>query len=306
VVDARARDMLESVSAEDKTTIITDVKQPPERARADDCLVVIHAHDPEARLRRFRLKAHPLRIGRLADNQVAFGDDSVSRRHARIEGREDGWYVMDVGSSNGTLVNGREVTGHMRLVNGDRIKIGRNILKYLSGDDVEAAYFEEIYLQTITDPLTQLHNRRYFDEALERECLRAQRHQRPLSLLVVDVDRFKRINDDLGHLTGDYVLHALAERVRSAFPNDTVARYGGEELAVILAETSLAEARALAERLRAGVEKATLTFQRNVIRITVSIGCAQHGAEDARAADLFRRADESLYRAKEAGRNRVE
>lgn len=291
--------------AKDETTIVTDVSRGLPKSENDDCLVLIRAHEPAAQGRRFLLQGSPVRIGRLAENEMHLDDDSVSRSHARIEERGGAWYLMDVGSVNGTLLNDSEISGHSRLHNGDRITIGKNIIKYLSGDDVETAYLEEIYQLNISDALTLVHNRRYFDEALEREVMRAKRYGRPLSLLMIDVDHFKAINDDCGHLGGDRVLHEVAQRLKGAAPDETVARYGGEEFAVILAETPIEEALVIAETLRRNIDEARMSLQTAELRVTVSIGCADVRASDTTAQELVARADAALYRAKHAGRNRV-
>ena len=293
------------MSIPEETTVITDVHNALPGRRTDDCLVLIYAHDADVQGRRFRLRQGPLRIGRLDDNHVVLGDDSVSRRHARIEGREDGWYVMDVGSANGTLPNDADLVGHAKLKNGDRIKVGKNIIKYLSGDDVETAYLEEIFQLTITDALTQVSNRRCFDETLDAEFSRARRYERPLSLLLVDVDHFKAVNDRYGHLAGDHVLRALSQLVADRFPEDTVARYGGEELGVILPETGLGRACVLAEQLRHAVSEASFTFRGDRLTLTASIGCAAIEPGDEGPLDLLARADAMVYRAKREGRNRV-
>ncbi len=151
-----------------------------------------------------------------------------------------------------------------------------------------------------------MNNRRHFDETLEREYLRARRHRRPLSLLVLDIDHFKKINDQYGHLAGDHVLRELAGLVQGRVRRDeTVARYGGEEFVVLLPETTLEGAVSLAENLRARIAAHSFVFQNTNIPVTVSIGCSEAIEADSTAPDLFRRADELLYQAKKGGRNRV-
>jgi diguanylate cyclase (GGDEF)-like protein len=158
---------------------------------------------------------------------------------------------------------------------------------------------------TIVDGLTQIHNKRYLYEALEREITRARRHDRPLAVLMFDIDYFKKINDHFGHLAGDYVLRELADVVKSRIRRDEVfARYGGEEFVIVLPETTLEGARALAENLRELVATHDFTFQGERIPVAVSIGCAAVAGDD-NATDLIGRADERLYEAKRGGRNRV-
>ena len=291
----------------DQETVITEIgKRQPPASPGNDSLVVIYAKDESLRGKRFKLEKSPLTIGRIPDNDVVLEDDAVSRRHAQVEQRAETWFIVDVGSRNGTLHNEGELAKEAALGHGDRIKIGSTIFKYLTGADAESAYFEEVFKLTITDGLTQVNNRRHFDETLEREFLRARRHQRPLALLVLDIDYFKRINDQFGHLAGDQVLRELASLVQGRVRRDeTVARYGGEEFVVLLPETGVDGAVSLAENLRARIEAHVFVFQGVTIPVTVSIGCAEASAADSTAPDLFRRADEKLYAAKQGGRNRV-
>jgi len=291
----------------DQETVITEVgKRPPPASPGNDSLVVIYAKDEGLRGKRFKLEKSPLTIGRIQDSDIVLDDDAVSRRHAQIEQRESAWFVVDVGSRNGTLHNEAELQREAPLGHGDRIKVGSTIFKYLTGADAESAYFEEVFKLTITDGLTQVNNRRHFDETLEREYLRARRHRRPLSLLVLDIDHFKKINDQYGHLAGDHVLRELAGLVQGRVRRDeTVARYGGEEFVVLLPETTLEGAVSLAENLRARIAAHSFVFQNTNIPVTVSIGCSEAIEADTTAPDLFRRADELLYQAKKGGRNRV-
>ncbi len=291
----------------DQETVITEMGQrPPPAAPGNDSLVVIYAKEEAMRGKRFKLEKSPLTIGRIQDSDVVLDDDAVSRRHAQVEQRADIWYVVDVGSRNGTLHNEGELDREAALGHGDRIKVGSTIFKYLTGADAESAYFEEVFKLTITDGLTQVNNRRHFDETLEREYLRARRHTRPLALLVMDIDYFKKINDQYGHLAGDHVLRELAGLVQGRVRRDeTVARYGGEEFVVLLPETTLEGAVSLAENLRARIAAHSFVFQNTTIAVSVSVGCAEAMESDSTAPDLFRRADEHMYRAKKSGRNRV-
>jgi diguanylate cyclase (GGDEF)-like protein len=161
--------------------------------------------------------------------------------------------------------------------------------------------------QSIRDPLTGLFNRRFLEEALDRECRRAVRGDRPLSLVIFDVDHFKRFNDSFGHEAGDLVLKELGNLVQGMFREEDVAcRFGGEEFALVLTDTTLDQAIQRAEELRAGAYEIVLTDgQQNIGRITLSLGVAtlpQHGAT---GGVLLRAADKALYAAKNGGRDRV-
>ncbi|MBX3128266.1 MAG: GGDEF domain-containing protein [Polyangiaceae bacterium] len=293
----------------DEKTRVTQVVQrpgPEEGDTGNDCVVVIYTKEPGLLGKRFVLDTNPTRIGRGADNAIVLEGDSVSRRHAHLERRLGRWYVVDDGSTNGTYLNEEQVAKEALLNNADRVKVGPTILKYLSGADAEAKYHEEIYRMTIVDGLTQIHNKRYLFESLEGEVSRARRHERPLSVIMFDIDFFKPINDQYGHLAGDYVLRELAKVVQGRIRRDeTFARYGGEEFVVVLPETPLEGAIALAETLRARIAEHAFVFQGERMAVTISMGCALLSPDDKSATDLIQRADERLYDAKRGGRNRV-
>jgi diguanylate cyclase (GGDEF)-like protein len=253
------------------------------------------------------IEDQPLTIGRGTDCDITIPDSSVSRVHARIEKTPQGVFVYDLGSTNGTYINDKPVHESGSLKDGDYLRVGNCILRYLAGGNVEAAYHEEIYRLTIIDALTQAHNRRALLEFLDRELVRSQRHHRPISLLLMDIDYFKKINDSYGHTAGDFALRELARIVRlTVRREDMFARYGGEELALVLVETGLDGAKEVAERVRREVEDHVFRAEESEFRMTLSIGVASTpGGESLTTTEMIRRADEKLYEAKRTGRNRV-
>jgi len=269
------------------------------------CLV--HIYPTGANMgHRYPLGDKPLLVGRSDDCDIQIGDHSVSRRHARIEKNGDGFVAVDLQSTNGTFVN-HVPAGQTRLKDGDYVKIGNSIFRYLAGGNVEAEYHEEIYRLTIIDALTGIHNKRFFEDFLDREIARTTRHHRPLAVVMMDIDRFKAVNDDVGHLGGDYALRELGAMIKTQVRReDLFVRYGGEEFVCVLVETPLAGALDLAERMRKKVEQRVFEFDGRTFQITVSTGVAGTTGDEALTAnDLIRRVDEKLFEAKNQGRNRV-
>ena len=218
-------------------TIITERKLPAAGPTADKAayLVVIYGADLGKRI---ALGPGAIEAGRSTKCDISIDQESVSRRHARIWWDGIGYRVRDLGSTNGTYVNDALVS-EREMVDGDQIKIGRTILKFMTGTNIEASYHEEIYRMMTYDGLTQIFNKRYFHEAFEREISRCRRYGRDLALVIFDIDHFKLKNDTYGHLAGDAILHDLAAAVRVRLRREDVfARVGGEEFAVLTPEVS--------------------------------------------------------------------
>ena len=273
------------------------------RVSSEGCLVMIHGPDLG---KKYALAQDSFTIGRDSKNELVLDLDNVSRRHALITTREGQSFVQDLDSTNGTYLNDAEVVSEQPLRSGDYLKVGGAIFKFLQGGNIETLYHEEIYQLTIMDGLTQINNKRYFLEYLEREMGRCHRYGRALSLIMFDIDHFKKINDTHGHLAGDHVLKELARLVQARIRRDEVfARYGGEEFAVLLPETTLEGATQLAHDVRQRVEDARFVFQNETIPVTVSIGLARLRESHKTGLDLIKEADERLYDAKRGGRNRV-
>ncbi len=281
-------------------TVISKISEKPVQKPA--CLVVIYGLDLG---KKYEIDRPELIIGRSSKSDIHVDQESVSRSHARIVHEGERISLVDLGSTNGTYVND-VLTTRCELRDGDFIKIGRTIFKFLSGNNIENEYHEEIYRLTTMDGLTQVYNKRYFLEALEREISRCRRYDRALSLVLFDVDHFKQVNDTYGHLAGDHVLKQVADLVKQHVRReDVLARYGGEEFALVLPEVGLKGAGAVAEKVRSLVEAHALRYEDSEIPITISAGVAELQDGVHSGEDFVKVADERLYRAKRGGRNRV-
>jgi len=293
----------------DRPTMVGDAAPAQVRAGLEAALILI-AHPEHRRLgTRFRLTpGSALELGRSPAAQVSLPEvPSLSRSHALLRYVGDRVTIQDLGSRNGTFLNDRLVTGEMVLRSGDRFQVGAVHFKFLRERDVEHAYYEAIYEMVVRDGLTGAFNRRKFLEEAGREVVRAHRHGRPLALILIDIDDFKRVNDTLGHLAGDALLKQLAVRFETRVRQEQLfARLGGEEFAVLSPETDAEGAAAHAEVLRGlcADRPFDLTTGKPVT-MTCSFGVAELGSAMTRVEDLLRTADRALYRAKDEGRNRV-
>ena len=287
-------------------TVQTDLSTPTTMVSADKagCLVRIHPLEIENNL--VRLTKIVTTLGRGCENDIVCEDTSISRKHAQVL-NEDGTYILqDCRSTNGTLVNGKPAT-EVTLRDGCQIQIGNHIFKFLGNDSLESQYHETIYSMMTKDGLTNVYNKRYLVEILSREFERSKNFNRPFSIILMDIDRFKTLNDTHGHLAGDEVLKGLATRIQCECGADNVfARYGGEEFALLLVETNKCDATKFAEKLRTAIDNKPFFCCAGSLHITASFGVAQCDPQQhATFSDLLEEADRQLYQAKAAGRNAV-
>ncbi len=253
---------------------------------------------------------HQAILGRGAEAEVRIFDTSVSREHALFVYRDEQVAVEDLGSRNGTFINGAPVRQRTPLRDGDQIQIGSTtILKFSHHDHLEERFQQQMYELALRDGLTKLYNRKFFMDRLKPECAFRTRHAGPLALIMLDVDRFKKVNDTFGHQAGDFVLVKLARSVEPVLrAEDTLARYGGEEFVVLCRDTAEEAALALAERIRERIARSRFQFEGRLIPTTISLGvaCVAGSSGEQSPEALLSAADTALYAAKNNGRNRVE
>jgi diguanylate cyclase (GGDEF)-like protein len=246
-------------------------------------------------------------VGRAMNTQLRLNDDGISRRHCRVLSLGGRVIIEDLGSANGTVVNG-ELVQHQELKEGDKIRLGANtMLKFTYQDKLDETFQQQMYDAALRDGLTKAYNKKFFLDRLDTEFAYAKRHKTMLSLVMFDVDHFKRVNDNFGHLAGDAVLVHLSRITHTMIrAEDVAARYGGEEFAIICRGIPLLNAGVVGERMRAAVEQANFDFQGKRLPITISVGVAAlPEAPVASPSELIGEADEALYEAKRSGRNRV-
>lgn len=245
-------------------------------------------------------------IGRSAQADIPLKDASVSREHSEIKVDGEKATIKDLGSTNGTFVNNKRITRHA-LKDGDKIQISSStVFKFILSDESEKVFHDELYRMGVMDPVTNIYNKRYFTERLQQEFSLAKRNKTELSLIMIDLDFFKKINDTYGHLAGDFILGKLSEVFSSMTRNeDIVARYGGEEFVAILPGSSEEGAVICAERIREKIAQTPFIFERETINITVSIGIATLDENNFFGSyeDFIEAADNCLYRSKKNGRN---
>jgi len=287
-------------------TLILSLGQPGSRSA---CLVLYSGSVPG---RRYDLHDGTLSVGRAPDCTLPLLESaSLSRRHAELQVDGDSVLLRDLGSANGTHVNGRRVDGSVALKDGDMLRLGEVLLKYFQRDSIDALLHDQIYRIATVDAGTEVFSKRYVMDALEREIRQAARSGQPLAVLCLDLDHFKSVNDRFGHEAGDKVLREAAAAMHgSVRAGDIVGRIGGEEFLVVLPGATLAEAQALAERVRLAVaaRKVPLGQPDGSVVVhgqTVSIGVAVLAAPMSGARELLAAGDARLYAAKHGGRNRV-
>jgi diguanylate cyclase (GGDEF)-like protein len=289
----------------DENTRMFEAPAAPEGGKRDRAYLVVLAGSSVGEM--YKIESERTVIGRGQKAQIRLLDDGISREHAQLVLQGDRIVLQDLGSTNGTYCNGLKVD-KKELVDGDKILVGSTtILKFTYHDNLDEIFQKQMYESALRDGLTKAFNKKYFTDRLESEFTFAVRHAAPLTLVLFDIDHFKRVNDTYGHQAGDQVLAEISTLLSGTLrAEDVFARYGGEEFGVICRGSDLMQGQIVGERLRKAVESHSFDYEGTIIPITISVGVA--GLPNAAVKDvteLVAVADQALYKSKNAGRNRV-
>jgi len=268
------------------------------------CLIIIRGQ-PQGK--RYELSKNSMFIGRDVAAEIMLNDQNASRKHAEVIVEGEVVKLKDNGSTNGTFVNDKAIKEPVVLRKEDMIKIGNTILKFLPAGELEIYYLGTLESAAHTDPLTKVYNKGYIMESLEAEFKRARALHQDFSLIILDLDHFKKVNDTYGHDAGDYVLKEVSALVRlKVLPKEAIfGRFGGEEFMILLPNTGLEAATQVGENVRAGLEKHQFVYEGTRIPVTASIGVAESALDVDNFNSLFKLADKAVYQAKHGGRNQV-
>ncbi len=308
----------------EELTVIDDSRSPDSQAKPSNpkgfMLTVVQGSNLDFG-KIFNFSCENIRIGRDRDNTIQLDDRKVSKQHCEIKSiltdEIEQFFIKDLDSTNGTYVNGEFVRQRM-LATGDKILIGETVLRFNYNDEIEEEYHARLFSYAAIDSLTGLYNRRYILNELENQYKIARRNKRIFSIVLIDIDDFKQINDTYGHPAGDEYLKHIAFNINHTLrEQDICGRLGGEEFMVILPETDIEGAFQLGNRIRIRIENNQLDLQGNKLKATVSAGVSQYEIEDSRCTEfketeitpgheqMLKRADVALYDAKRTGKNKV-
>ncbi len=246
-------------------------------------------------------------VGRSSDNQIPLEIEGISRKHCKFYSQKGKFFIEDLGSKNGTYVNNNKIIIPYELHKGDIVKIGTIVFKFIPKGDAERLGYDKLKYEASIDKWTGAYNKVYFIRALDFEAQKSKITGDDLSLMVMDIDFFKKINDKYGHDAGDFVLKELSNIIRNSGirKTDVFARYGGEEFVILFPNANLETTLAIAERIRMHVENHKFLYHKEKIPVTLSIGVCDNKSGFEAPIDLFKKADEAVYMAKRTGRNRV-
>jgi two-component system cell cycle response regulator len=297
---------------EEKSILRKTTEVRLEAGEARDVVERAHQHEPALIMLEgdlpgqvFRLRVGRQIVGRRPECDIRLRERAVSGVHAEIIRIRDTITINDLASTNGTLLNGRRIRTPVPLAQGNLIKVGNCVFKYVDSL-LEVEFTESLHQRVITDQLTGAFNKPYLVARLGF-AIDMTTPARPVSVVAFDFDNFKQVNDQHGHAAGDHVLRATSAMIMEQFvrPCDLFARMGGEEFVIVMQETPQETAVAIAERIRQELESRVFEYEGAAIRLTSSFGVCSATNATQHPDALLLRADELLYQSKRDGRNRV-
>ena len=253
----------------------------------------------------FRLKEGANSIGRQTDNMVVINQRAISGRHASIKLDGENVILEDLQSTNGTILNTKRIDRPMLLQQDDVIKIGSSVFKYTE-NNLDTAFTESLHQKGTVDELTGVYNKAYIIQALA-QAIEVAKGGFPLSIVMFDLDHFKKVNDTYGHLAGDYVLSETCRLVKESVirSEDILGRFGGEEFVLVMPDAKLEVAVGVAERVRTTIEGHSFEFSDKIIPVRASLGVTTWRPAIKSPDDFLEEVDQLLYKSKEGGRNMV-
>lgn len=296
-------------------TVIADMSKIRKQSRATEkgipSLIQYTGNDVG---KRYLLEKSLIKLGRSAETDISIAESSISRLHAHLFCEEDGVYLEDAGSANGTYLNDEKLEKKKKLKDQDLIRLGAVLLKFFSQDNMDGLVQDHIYRKATIDAGTQIFNKQFLLDTLESEFRKAKLSGKKLSIIYFDLDHFKKVNDFYGHNAGDAVLANVAKLIQKVIrKEDVFARFGGEEFVVVLQNTDLEQAARVAETMRQKCESTEHSLkhaekgQEKIVQYkqTISLGVAVCDDTMNSVKDLLEAADQKLYNSKSTGRNRV-
>lgn len=233
-------------------------------------------------------------------------DGRISRRHVMVKAVDNSYFVEDLGSMNGTCLNGKPLNEAIKLKDGDKIILGHTIIKFMLIDETEANYLKNIQHLAGIDQLTGLPAKHRFDSLLQETIKNAHINNTPLSVMMMDMDGLKSINDKHGHQMGAYTISRVGQIIGNIIKGKGEAtRFGGDEFCAMLPMHDINSAMKVGEQIRLMIENTAFTLQETTVRATISIGTAELNDKTQTENDILALADQALYRSKAKGRNNV-